>query len=336
MGHAAVEVRHLTKVFKRPLPRLRRLLKRPGPDEVTALRDVSIDIEEGEIFGLVGRNGQGKTTLVKSIAALIIPTSGSINAFGFDSMRDSREVKRRIGLVSSDERSFYWRLTGWQNMMFFASLYGMDADPASRRIGELFETFDLVDLGHRPFNEYSNGIKQRLALVRALLTDPPLMLLDEPTRSLDPIAAEDLRRLILDRIASTERKTVLITSHNLAEVEQLCGRVAILSRNAVRECATLDELRVRYSAREEVRICVRGAPPAGALDRLGMRIEGLEAEKLPQDEHEIRFMRISGDGTLHAAMQEALAMGVEIVSCSTRSLGLKEILETIEQEEARP
>ena len=135
---------------------------------VVAVDNLNLRIEKGEIFGLVGRNGQGKTTLVKSIAALLVPTKGSVSVFGFDSLSESREVKKRIGLVTSDERSFYWRLSGAQNMFFFASLYGMQGRAARDRVEELLATFDLVELSRRPFHEYSNGNKQRLALARAL------------------------------------------------------------------------------------------------------------------------------------------------------------------------
>jgi ABC-2 type transport system ATP-binding protein len=221
-------------------------------------------------------------------------------------------------------------------MMFFSRLYGMDRKRARSRIGELLETFDLLELGHCPFHTFSNGNKQRLALVRALLPDPPLMLLDEPTRSLDPIAADGLRRLILERIGAADGKTVLITSHNLAEVEQLCSRVAILSRNAVKECAPLEELRAKYSGREEVKIRLRGAASDDGLGRLRERVPDLMAERPADGALEIAFSRRIGDVTLHSVLKEAISMGLEIVSCDRKSLGLKEIMEVIEQGDAKP
>lgn len=336
MASAAVEVRNLTKVFTRPLNRLRRLLRRPGPAEVTALRNVDLTIGEGEIFGLVGRNGQGKTTLVKSIADLIMPTSGSVRVFGYDSNLQSREAKRNIGLVTSDERSFYWRLTGRQNMKFFARLYGLDDAAADRRIEELLELFGMRELGYRAFREYSNGNKQRLAIARALLNDPPLLLLDEPTRSLDPIAADELRALIRDRISPEGRKTVLITSHNLAEVEQLCGRVAIISRGRIKECAALEELRAKYYDREDVAVHARvagdNARESGGLHELRGLVEGLETELAEDGGVTVRFSRRTGDGGLHRVLERIMARGGEIAGCDTRRLGLKEILTEIEQQ----
>jgi ABC-2 type transport system ATP-binding protein len=332
MTCAAVEIEKLTKIFNLPAGRVFRLLRRSGTEEVTALRGVDLTIEEGEIFGLVGRNGQGKTTLIKSIAALLVPTSGRVRVFGVDSNREDWRVKRKIGLVSSEERSFYWRLTGWQNMLFFARLHGMDEVTARRRIGELFEMFDLAGAGDRAFHEFSSGIKQRFAIARALLHDPPLLLLDEPTRSLDPIAADELRVLIRDRISRSEGRTVMITSHNLVEVETLCSRVAILSRGVVRECAPLEALRTKYSGREEVTICLR-VPPAGDLaDRLGETAADLVWDQAAEGGATIRFTCRRLDGTLHSVLSRILAAGGEVTSCDTKRLGLQEIMEEIEKQ----
>lgn len=329
----AVELENLTKVFRPPLRRIKKLFRRPGPDEVVALRNVTLTIREGEIFGLVGRNGQGKTTLVKSIAVLLVPTSGSIKVFGADSLRMSQEVKRRTGLVTSDERSFYWRLTGWQNMLFFARLFGMNMAEARRRIEKLFESFDMKELGHRPFREYSNGNKQRLALARALLPDPSLMLLDEPTRSLDPIAADELRQLISERVSRSGKRTVVITSHNLAEIEQLCDRVAILSRGEVKECATLDDLRAKYRGREEITVRFRWP---GTLDSIRQSFAAFPAhgcEEVSRGVYKVRLTRLAGDDSLHLLMDGLISSGATVVSCETNQLGLKEIMQEIDRED---
>ena len=333
MASATVEVRNLTKVFTRPLNRLRCLFRGPGMADVTALHDVDLTIGEGEIFGLVGRNGQGKTTLVKSIASLIVPTAGTVRVFGYDLNLHNRDAKRSIGLVTSDERSFYWRLTGRQNLQFFARLNGMDEAAAGRRIESLLELFGMRELGYRPFREYSSGNKQRLAIARALLNDPPLLLLDEPTRSLDPIAADELRGLIRDRIGPEGGKTVLVTSHNLAEVEQLCDRVAIISRGEIKECAALAGLRAKYYDREDVTVHARVASGNGCLDGLHDLLEGIETERVEGGSVTVRFSRKTGDGRLHRVLGLIMAGGGEISGCDTRRLRLKEILAEIEQRE---
>jgi ABC-2 type transport system ATP-binding protein len=326
----AIQVDNLTKIFKRPLPRLRRWLRRPGESVVTALTDISLTVQPGEIFGLVGRNGAGKTTLVKAIAALMAPTRGSVKVFGVDVIKQSQDVKRCIGLVTSDERSFYWRLTGWQNLMFFSRLYGLDEAPARRRIEELLDMFELQELSRRRFHEYSTGNKQRLAIVRALLTDPPLMLLDEPTRSLDPIAADELRHLIRQRMHESGQKTVLITTHNLAEIEQLCGRVAILSRGQLKECGTLAELRAKYSGQEQVTLRVRRLSMEDGLSQLRHEAPTLVWEAVSPDTLEVKFFRQGEDDTLNRVLETLLHWGAEVVACDTTRLGLKEIMEIIE------
>ncbi len=149
-----------------------------------------LKLNEGEIFGLIGRNGAGKTTLTKIIATLVQPTDGKVSVQNFDSVKDEVKVRSLIGLATAEERSFYWRLTAEQNLLFFARLYGLKDAAAKQRIAEIFEQLDLKDLAKRRFSELSTGNKQRLAIARAILPKPPILLLDEPTRSLDPLAAQ--------------------------------------------------------------------------------------------------------------------------------------------------
>lgn len=329
MADTAIEIDRLSKRFVRPLPGLRRLLKRRGPDVVNALVDVSLRVEAGQIFGLVGRNGQGKTTLIKSTCGLIEPSAGGVRVFGFDTVHAPREVKRRIGLVSADERSFYYRLTGRANLAFFGRLHGLGGSALTARIGELSETFELEPVIDRPFQEYSSGNKQRLAIARALLPDPPLLLLDEPTRSLDPISAEGLRRALRAWAERDARKTVLITTHNLAEVEQLCERVAILSRGRVIECATLAALRAKYAREEQVELHVRGELSDAMFAVLREQMGELERET-EQGGARLVIRRRAHDERLQRLIELVLAQGLSIVDCDTQHFGLMQVLEAIE------
>jgi ABC-2 type transport system ATP-binding protein len=316
----AIAIEGLSKRFERPLPALRRLLRRQGPDHVDALREVSLSVSPGEVFGLVGRNGQGKTTLIKSVSGLIEPTAGSVRVFGKDSVREAAEVRRRVGLVSADERSFYFRLSGRDNLRFFARLHGLD--PESRRIDALAEQFELGPVLERRFQEYSTGNKQRLAIVRALLADPPLLLLDEPMRSLDPISAQGLRAAIGSFSKSAPDKTVLITTHNLAEIEQLCGRVAILSRGRLIECATLAELRTKYAGKERVTVRVRGELEVAS--RATLRHE--EGHTL------LTLERERDDDSLQELLAAIAAAGATVVGADTEHFGLMQVLAQIEAE----
>ena len=251
---SAISIRNLSKTYPVPFRRLRQFFRRPVKDPVQALRDVSFEVETGEIFGLIGRNGAGKTTLSKIVATLVQPTTGSVAVRGHDSVDNDELVRQNIGLATAEERSFYWRLTAEQNLLFFARLHGLPDRIAKQRIRDLFGKLELEELAKRRFGELSTGNKQRLAVARAMLANPPVLLLDEPTRSLDPLAAQKLREMIRSLAAQDPPVTILLTSHNLAEVETLCGRVAIISRGRIRALDTPKNLRDLSSGSETVHI----------------------------------------------------------------------------------
>src|SRR3989454_4563755 len=173
----AVSIDHLSKTYPVPFLRLKKFFRRKFKPPVEALREVSFQIREGEIFGLIGPNGAGKTTLTKIIATLIQPTSGGVTVRGNDTVRDDAQVRRNVGLASAEERSFYWRLTAEQNLLFFARLYGLNGRQAKQRISELFALLQIQDLARRRFAEFSTGNKQRLGVARAMLANPPILLL---------------------------------------------------------------------------------------------------------------------------------------------------------------
>src|SRR5437763_5251067 len=263
MTQVAISIEGVSKTYPVPLTRARRLFRMRARTPVEALRRVSFDVREGEIFGLIGRNGAGKTTLIKIIATLDQPTEGTATVRGFDSVRDDGRVRAQVGVAGAEERSFYWRLTVEQNLVFFARLFGLGARAARTRITELLELLELSDLRRRRFGELSTGNKQRMAVARALLNSPPVLLLDEPTRSLDPLAAAHVRALIA-RLAADERVTVLLTSHNLVEIEELCARIAIISRGRICAVDTPQSLRATHKQTERVTLVVRGLAPVNA------------------------------------------------------------------------
>jgi ABC-2 type transport system ATP-binding protein len=253
---SAISVCNLSKTYSVPFRRLRALFRRPVKDPVEALRDVSFEVETGEIFGLIGRNGAGKTTLTKIVATLVQPTAGSVAVRGHDSVTHDEHVRREIGLATAEERSFYWRLTSEQNLMFFARLHGLSDRLAKKRIRDLLAKLELEEVARRRFGELSTGNKQRLAVARAMLTNPSVLLLDEPTRSLDPLAAARTREMIRSLAQQDPPVTIFLTSHNLGEVETLCGRVAIISRGRIRAIDTPRNLRDLSSGSETVHITI--------------------------------------------------------------------------------
>jgi ABC-2 type transport system ATP-binding protein len=302
---SAISIRNLSKTYPVPFRRLRAFFRRPVKEPVEALRDVSFEVQTGEIFGLIGRNGAGKTTLTKIVATLVQPTTGSVSVHGHDSVSDDERVRRHIGLATAEERSFYWRLTSEQNLMFFARLHGLSDRTAKQRINDVVSKLELEEVVRRRFGELSTGNKQRLAVARALLASPPVLLLDEPTRSLDPLAAARMREMISSLARQDPPATILLTSHNLAEVETLCERVAIISRGRIRAIDTPRHLRDLTSESEIVNITVAG-------------------------EEKISFTRQPNDDLLDEKLRELQSQGKRIVDIETERATLLDVLERYE------
>lgn len=327
----AISIHGLSKTYPTPFRRLRSFFRRPVKEPVEALRDVSLEVCSGEIFGLIGRNGAGKTTLTKIVATLVQPTTGRVSVKGHDSVRDDEQVRRQIGLATAEERSFYWRLTSEQNLLFFARLHGLPDRVARHRIKELFAKLELDELARRRFGELSTGNKQRLAVARALVSNPPVLLLDEPTRSLDPLAATRMRDLIRSLAQQDPPVTILFTSHNLAEVETLCARVAIISRGRIRAIDTPQQLRGLTSEAERVRIVVTGVDEIRASDALSA-ISNLAISESDSSTLRISFTK-EGDDLLDEALRALHRHGARIVDIETERATLLDVLERYETEE---
>jgi ABC-2 type transport system ATP-binding protein len=319
----AVAVENLSKTYPASFPRLKKLLRISIKPPVEALKNVAFEIETGEIFGLIGRNGAGKTTLTKIIATLVQPTAGKVSVKGFDSIRDEVKVRALVGLATAEERSFYWRLSCEQNMMFFARLYGMNDREARRKIGELFEKLNLNELAKRRFSTISTGNKQRLAVARALLPEPPILLLDEPTRSLDPLAAAEMRHLI----ASLENVSVLLTSHNLSEVEELCRRVAVISGGEIRDLNTPENLRRKHKQTQRVKITLQNLPENDL--KLPESLEKLEIGN-HSESLTLSFERKADDERLGEVISLLTGKGAKILDVETEKPTLLDVLESYE------
>lgn len=223
---SAIEVSHLRRVFKTYTGVIRRTAK-----EVVAIDDISLSIEHGELFGLLGPNGAGKTTTIKVLTTLLIPTAGTALVGGLDVVKQAQEVRRRIGFIFGGERGLYWRLSGIDNLRYFASLYGVEPDVSRKRIPFLLELVGLKGRGDEKVEGYSRGMKQRLHVARTLLHDPEILFLDEPTIGLDPVGAREFRQVILD--LQSEKKTILLTTHYMFEADALSDRIAVINRGRI-------------------------------------------------------------------------------------------------------
>jgi ABC-2 type transport system ATP-binding protein len=223
---AVVEAQDLHRTYKTHTGTIRRRMK-----EIEAVRGVSFGIEKGELFGLLGPNGAGKTTTIKMLITLLIPTSGTGRVLGYDVVKDAREVRKRIGYVFGGERGVYERLSGYDNLRYFAELYGVPGRVQKQRIEELLELVGLKGREQERAEGYSRGMKQRLHVARGLLHDPEVLFLDEPTLGLDPVGARELRATIAS--LTDAGKTILLTTHYMFEADALCDRIAVIARGKI-------------------------------------------------------------------------------------------------------
>ena len=319
----AILAENLTKIYVKRRS-LREVVLHPvrRAERVTALSGLSLETRAGEIFGLLGPNGAGKTTFLKILAGLVLPTSGRALVNGIDVAQDDRSVKRSIGVVTSDERSFYWRLTGRENLDFFARLYGLGGAGARGVSADLLEEMDMGAVADRPFMSYSTGMKQRLAIARALLHDPPVLCMDEPTRSLDPIAAKHMRSFVLERLSRQRGKTVLLATHNLAEAEEMCSRVVVLDRGRILKQGTVVEITAGLPGRDHYMLAVRGLDSPPSDPRWRCTVE----RQVGGTRHLIA--EVDRDGSAFSDLLGAiLASRGTIVSCARREPSLQEVFD---------
>jgi ABC-2 type transport system ATP-binding protein len=256
----AIEVSHLRRTFTSHLGVIKRTAK-----EIVAVDDVSFGIQEGELFGLLGPNGAGKTTTVKMLTTLLIPTSGSASVKGFDVVERAEEVRKRIGFIFGGERGLYWRLSGIDNLRYFASLYAIDPDVTKKRIPYLLDMVGLNGRGEEKVQGYSRGMKQRLHVARTLLHDPDVLFLDEPTLGLDPVGAREFRQVILN--LQSEKKTILLTTHYMFEADALCDRIAVINHGCIIALDTPGGLKTHVRDLNVVEVETFGAPEH-ALEKL--------------------------------------------------------------------
>jgi len=228
-----------------------------------AVSDLTLTVRPGQILALLGQNGAGKTTTVRMLSALLIPTRGAARVAGYDISLQQAEVRASVGVLT-EQHGLYVRMTGTEYLDFFGRLQGLDDQQRRRRIRYLLEYFDLAEAGPRRIGEYSKGMRQKLALARALIHEPPVLLLDEPTSAMDPESARLVRDEI-SRLRSTHR-TIVICTHHLAEAEALADFVAIIYRGRILIQGTLDELRRRVLGAAEFEARFSVAWSTEALD----------------------------------------------------------------------
>jgi ABC-2 type transport system ATP-binding protein len=320
----AITTMGLTKRFARTAG-YRDLFRLRKKQWITAVEDVSLEIGEGEFFGFLGPNGAGKTTFIKMLCSLVWPSSGQASVFGYDILKEEQAVKKVVGLVNAEERSFFWRLTGRENLLFYASLYHLFGQQARQRIDFLLKLMELDSQADMRFQNYSTGMRQKLAIARGLLSDPKVLFVDEPTRSLDPISAQAVRAFLKEK-AISEKKTVILATHNLTEAEQLCDRLAIMDHGRVIALGTIKELRSLFQTYETCRLEV-GRFPKSIMTRLE-HIAGVISCEMSKNGNEpsVLDLKIANRETV---LPRLLAMimdsGAQIHNFELKELPLEEI-----------
>lgn len=234
----AVEVNELKKYF---ISKKKKLFKKTEKKEFKAVDGITFDIYKGEIFGLLGPNGAGKTTTIKMITGLLSPTSGSVKVMGKDVDKNPMDALSNIGTVLAGDRSIYWKLTARENLEYFAALYGLNKKEAKTRADEVLKRLNLEEKADELVEKFSTGMKQKVALGKALISNAPVVLLDEPTLGLDPQSALNLREIILD--IKNEGRTVLLTTHYMEEADFLSDRIAIIDGGKIIALDTPENLK---------------------------------------------------------------------------------------------
>jgi ABC-2 type transport system ATP-binding protein len=236
-----INVEHLNKIFQSV-----RGYWRQKKHAVQAVKDISFSVHRGELFGMVGPNGAGKTTTVKMLSTLLLPTGGKATLFGHDVVRETHKIRPRIGFTFGGNKGLYGRLSALDNLRYFAELYKLDPEAIEKRIKEMFEVVGLTGREKDRVETYSSGMQQRLHLARAMLHNPDLIFLDEPTVGIDPIGSREIRALVKELVR--RGKTILLTTHYMYEAEELCDRIAVVNHGEIVALDTPAALKTRATS----------------------------------------------------------------------------------------
>jgi len=287
----AVETRRLTRVYGK------------GSEKFTALDGIDLQVREGELFGILGPNGAGKTTLIKILVTLLLPSSGEAWVDGLDLLKDFKKLRHRIGMVSGGENSGYGLLRVREQLWMFSQFYGLPSKPMRRRIDELLESLGLAEYGDRKISELSSGMRQKMNLVRGLMTDPRVLFLDEPTVALDVGAARDLRREVRRWMDQDPTRTVILTTHYMQEADELCDRIAIVNRGRIVAMGTPEEL--KQMIQREVVVDLQLVPGAPILERL-RTVPGVSGASVVAEDGSDRFSLLLADDAVLAQVMAAV------------------------------
>jgi ABC-2 type transport system ATP-binding protein len=290
--------------------------------EVVALDGVDLRIARGDCFGLLGPNGAGKTTLIKILVTLLLPSSGEAFVDGLDVVRQFRELRHRIAMVSGGENVGFGMLKVKEQLWMFSQFYGMPSAPARRQIAELLERLGLSDAADRRVSELSSGMRQKMNLIRGLITNPRILFLDEPTVALDVGAARDVRDEVRRWMAEDRTRTVILTTHYMMEADELCDQVAIVNRGRIVAQGTPAEL--KQQVQQDAIVDLQLSPGGRLLDAL-RAVDGVAAASVAEQDGIDRFsLQLSSDAALGGVMRVVEGSGRQIRGVQKREPTLED------------
>jgi ABC-2 type transport system ATP-binding protein len=315
-----VERRSLLQTVRRPFDRRYH----------QALREVTCDIPAGEFFGLLGPNGAGKTTLFKIVSNFVTPDGGSVLVHGVDARVDPGQVRSLVTPAVADERSLRWRLTAKENLRLFATLYGVPAAELDGRVAELLEAVGLHETGTKMVGQFSTGMKQRLLIARALIPRPRVLILDEPTRGLDPLLARSFRTFLKEEVGRRHGCTVLVATHNAEEAFELCDRVGVLDRGRLLVVGEASRLREQFG--HPLYRVWTSTPQHRAFEEIERRgLARLAAdERVREDGWTLVDIELSGDiETAAAVIQLLVSLGAVVGRFERVGTSLADLIERV-------
>lgn len=275
-----IETKNLFKTYRTTTGFFKKKVK-----ETPAVQDVNLEVYKGELFGLVGPNGAGKTTIAKMLTTLLLPTSGTMSILGYDVVKQTKQIRPRIGFIFGGSRGLYSRLSAIDNLRYFSELYGIQPETSKKRIPELISLVGLSGREQERVETYSTGMAQRLQIARMLLHDPEVLFLDEPTVGLDPVAAREFRSLIKE-LASLG-KTVLLTSHYMLEIDELCKRVAVINQGKIIMLDTPEALKQKAKQDDVFDIYIANAHYPATLEIVEILNKEFTTNQVKNNEHQV-------------------------------------------------
>lgn len=326
MNAPVIETENLVKTY--PLTgSLRDMFRR---ERKQVLSDIDLQVDRGQILGLLGPNGAGKSTLIKILSTLVRPTSGVARVDGFDVIKESAQVRGRIGLVNCDDRSYYWRLTARENLEFYAALNRLEPGMVRTRIDELLELTGLSHATNIRLSEFSSGMKQRLAIARGLLARPSILFMDEPSRSLDPIGSFELWTFIRENVVNAEGRTVILATNIMDEAEFLCDRVALINQGRIHAQGTVEEL--NYALRPDLHYRLKVTGLIGERLEELLRLEDVRrvsVEPVVDDTLHLDLVVGRESSALPRCIRTIVDAGGDIWECRPVELSLDEVFRQV-------